>query len=84
MKAMHMHTHDDDSWIPEGFAALTLDDNGWVGTNNGFPHFGQPALFPADQAEAICYAWNGFAIKGVDAMLPNAEAVPDTVMAWLK
>lgn len=79
MKAMHMATHDDDSWIPEGKAALTLDDNGWVGTNNGHPFDGQPALFPEAQANAMCYAWNAFTAD----LLPNLEAVPTDVKEWL-
>lgn len=78
MKAMHMVTHSDDASIPKGFAALTMNDNGWVGTNNGWPFAGQPALFPEAQANAICYAWNSFDPES----LPNLAAVPEDVQAW--
>ena len=78
MKYMHMTTHSDDPAIPECMAALSMDDNGWVGTNNGWPFDGQPALFPQPQANAICYAWNGFKPES----LPNLEAVPADVQEW--
>ncbi len=44
--------------IPEGKAILVLDNNGFVGTNNGWPLGGQPALYPENQARAIAMAWN--------------------------
>jgi hypothetical protein len=77
-------THGDDPNIPKNFAAITMDDNGFVGTNNGYPFAGQPALFPIDQACAICYAWNGFAIKGMAEMIPNPEAMSEDILRWLK
>lgn len=80
MKWFAMVTADDDPNIPNGFAALAMNDNGWVGTNNGYPFAGQPALFPEAQANAIMYAWNSFDPKS----LPNLEAVPDSVQEWWK
>ena len=35
MKAMHFIAHEDDPAIPKGFAAISMNDNGWVGTNKG-------------------------------------------------
>ena len=51
--------------LPEGMALLCMDDNGWVGTNNGSRYTGQPAMFPLEQAEAIAYAWHFLMDKGV-------------------
>ena len=79
MKAMSMVTYREDENIPLGMAALTINDNGWVGTNNGYPFAGQPALFPEDQANAIMYAWNAFNFKE----LPNPDGVPIGVKEWL-
>lgn len=84
MKTMSMVTHADDTNVPKGFACLCINDSGWVGTNNGFPFAGQPALFPIAQAHAITYAWNGFALKGADVMVPHLDDVPEDVQAWLK
>ena len=58
MKMMRLQTHADNEKIPVNMAILTIDDNGFVGTNNGWPHVGQPALYPLAQAEAIAVAWN--------------------------
>lgn len=80
MKAMHFVSHEDDSAVPEGMAFLCMDDNGWVGTNNGWPFVGQPALFPVDQAHAICYAWNSFRLES----LPNPDAISEDVKKWLR
>ena len=44
--------------IPDGMAVLGMDNNGHVGTNNGWPMVGQPALYPFEQAKAIASAWN--------------------------
>jgi len=79
MKAMHMVTHEEHHGIPEGFAALSIDDNGWVGTNNGHPFAGQPALFPLTQAHAICYAWNTYDLHA----MPCPENVAPEVLEWL-
>jgi len=79
MKAMHMVTHSENTAIPEGLAALSIDDRGWVGTNNGWPFAGQPALFPIPQANALMYAWNAFSL----GLLPAPENVPDDVKEWL-
>lgn len=57
-KAMGMITHGDrPDEVPKGMAMLVLSDNGWVGTNNGYPFAGQPALYPIAQAQAIKDAW---------------------------
>ena len=58
MKVMRLLTHKEDIRIPEDMAMLYMDNSGWVGTNNGWPHSGQPAMFPLAQAEAIATAWN--------------------------
>jgi len=58
MKMMRCLTHETNSEVPEGFAILVLDDSGFVGTHNGWPHAGQPALYPVAQAHAIEMAWN--------------------------
>lgn len=70
--------------VPEGYALLYVVDNGWVGTNNGWPHAGQPALFPETQAHAILLVWNYVMIfhPNLDGLPP--EAVPEAVMAWIK
>lgn len=79
--SMRLVTHEDDKGIPDGMAAICLDDNGWVGTNNGYPIDGQPALFPEAQARALCVAWNGVTIKG-RRWVPHPECVSDEVWAW--
>jgi hypothetical protein len=78
-QAMGMVTHKDNPIIPSGFAALVINNSGWCGTNNGYPFYGQPALFPIAQANAIMYAWNAFLFKD----LPNPDGVPDDVKKWL-
>lgn len=65
MKTMRVLTKDQDDKIPTGMAALYMDGNGWVGTSNGYPHTGSPALFPIAQAEAIAYAWGFLMNRGV-------------------
>ena len=65
--AIRMLTHEDDDKIPEGFAMLYMDNNGWAGTNNGYPHHGQPALYPREQAKAIQDAWWYYFILGIKA-----------------
>jgi len=79
MNPIHMVTHDDDIAIPKGMAAIAMNNNGWVGTNNGWPLTGQPALFPQSQAHAICYAWNSFKPENI----PNLDAVEADVKKWL-
>lgn len=71
--------HRDDPNIPSGMAALSMDDNGWVGTNNGWPLMGQPALYPEDQAVAIAYAWNTYDLHP----MPTPENVSSDVLSWL-
>ena len=59
MNYMRTRAHSEqDPNIPQGKAILELDNNGFVGTNNGWPLVGQPALFPESQARAIALAWN--------------------------
>ena len=53
-----MMTNDDNPSIPKGKARLRLDNNGWVGTSNGWPLVGQPALFPESQALELSTLWN--------------------------
>lgn len=79
MKSMGIVNHDDDPAIPRGFAAIAMNDSGWVGTNNGWPMAGQPALFPESQARAICYAWNSFNPK---KSLCNLKAVAEDIQRW--
>lgn len=67
---MRYYTHEDDADIPVGFATLVIDNNGWVGTNSGWPHAGQPALYPIAQAEAIAIAWN---------LAVNKPKLPDNI-----
>lgn len=79
MKFMRVLTHEKDSNIPVGKAALTIDDKGWVGTNIGCPFHGQPALFPIEQATAIAYTWNDFAL----ASSRSPVTVSPDVQEWL-
>ena len=78
MKSIGMVTHNDDAAIPDGMAALVMNNNGFVGTSNGWPFVGQPALYPEAQANAIMYAWNSFDPES----LPNLAAVPEEVQYW--
>lgn len=80
---MRMITHEDDEKIPEGFACLAMDNNGWVGTNNGWPMVGQPAIYPIAQAEAISYAW-GCALRDIPAKIASPEAVSEEARKWLR
>lgn len=84
-KNMRMVTHEQDPKVPEGLALLYMDDNGWVGTNNGWPHCGQPALFPEPQAHAILMAWTYVLLfhPNLDE-LPHPEDVPEVTMSWIK
>ncbi len=79
MKIMTMTTHADDPKIPRGKATLILDGSGWVGTNNGCPFHGQPALFPEAQAAAIRLAWNSCSIT----QLNREMIVPTDIQEWL-
>lgn len=81
---MFMLTHEDRKSIPEGMAMLYLIDSGWVGTNNGWPLTGQPALFPKTQAEALVTAWTYVQFYGKDLKeMPHPEAVSEEAKAWL-
>jgi hypothetical protein len=55
---MRVQTREDNDVIPEGKAILSMDNNGFVGTNNGWPMVGQPALYPQEQAREIAHIWN--------------------------
>lgn len=79
MKYMQVVTHRDNPDIPVHLAAIAMSDSGWVGTNNGWPLAGQPALYPKAQAIAIAYAWNSFSAKS----LPNLAAVHADVQEWM-
>jgi len=80
---MRLQTHADNEKIPENLALLYLDDSGWVGTNNGWPHVGQPALYPLAQAEAIATAWNyvAFCHPALDEM-PGRDSLSEGTKAW--
>lgn len=84
---MRMVTRDDDpptnDEIPEGMAILYMDNNGFVGTNSGWPHIGQPALFPKNQADAISLAWDWFVMNKLLNEIPHPEEIPEEVQQWL-
>ena len=52
-KNMIVITHAEDNKVPRGMALLCMNDNGWVGTNNGWPYTGQPAMYPEAQARRL-------------------------------
>lgn len=81
---MRIRTHDMDSSVPKGKAILEMDNHGFVGTNNGWPMVGQPALFPQAQAEAIMTAWTYVQMfhPTLDEM-PHPECVSDDAKKWL-
>jgi hypothetical protein len=58
MDYIRVKTRDDNKEIPDGMVLLSRDNNGWVGTNNGWPMVGQPALYPEEEGRAIAAAWN--------------------------
>jgi hypothetical protein len=80
---MTCYTHEYDPKIPVGFACLAIDNNGWVGTSNGWPHDGQPALFPKAQAEAIAIAWN-IAKDNVPNKMYWPTMVSEEARKWLR
>jgi hypothetical protein len=84
MNYMRMLTHTDDPSIPEGKAILVLDNNGYVGTNTGWPLAGQPALFPVAQAEMLVTAWTYVQLyhPQLDEM-PHPGSVSGAAMEWL-
>lgn len=82
MNTMRLVTNEDESDIPADFAAICMDNNGWVGTNNGFPHSGQPALFPIAQAEAIVIAWNCSTGK-IPPSMYHPAGMAEGVYVWL-
>ncbi len=80
---MKVLTHDDRNEIPDGFAALSLTNAGWVGTNSGWPFVGQPALFPEAQADAMATVWNAFRLYAVADNMPHPEALSDEIWQWI-
>lgn len=83
MKMMRLITKTQDPKIPEGMALIYIDDKGWVGTHNGWPHTGQPALYPHTQAAAIATAWNYVAIlhPSLDEM-PGRHCLAEATQEW--
>jgi hypothetical protein len=71
MNYVRMRTHADDPRIPEGKAVLEWDNNGFIGTSNGWPLQGMPALFPQSQAEAIMHC-----VLYVQTFHPQLDEVP--------
>ena len=80
-KWMRINTHETNAKISIDKAILTIDNNGIVGTNNGLPFSGQPALFPESQAMAILIAWNYILSYGLDK-LPHPELIDKNVLEW--
>lgn len=78
---IRMITHEMDPKVPKGLAFLSMDDNGWVGTNNGNPMLGQPALYPEAQARALMLAW--MIVLGKSDLIPHPEEVPEKTCKWL-
>ncbi len=74
--------------IPEGKALVWATNGGFVGTSSGWPHSGQPALYPLEQAKAIVFAIGLLGHLGRDKvieLLPRPEAVDEQVwhyMGW--
>lgn len=84
MNYMHMMTSDDDVKIPKGMAVLYIDNNGFVGTNNGWPINGIAAFFPESQAEIILSCWTYMQLyhPNFDEM-PHPEAISIEAKKWL-
>jgi len=82
---MRMVTHNMNEKVPEGKAALFLDDCGGVGSRTGEP-FGfsgaEPALFPETQAAAIMYAWGYMKQERGWEKVANPAAIPPEVVQW--
>ncbi len=77
----------DDEKFPSGKCALTLDNNGFVGTNNGWPMAGQPALYPTAQAVAMATAWSYMLMDGekkVEEKYPHLRSsIGEEAWLWL-
>lgn len=83
---MHYVDHEEDEKIPKGKAMIWMANNGYVGTNNGWPLAGQPALFPRSQAIAIttaCNLMNFLGEEEVRNLFPNPDGVEDEFWQWL-
>lgn len=74
-------THEDKPEIPVGYALMVMDNNGWIGTNNGQRYTGQPALFPVNQARALSLAWDYMVGVGGLEKIPEGN-VPEEIMKW--
>ena len=83
MNYMRLITHCDDPSVPEGKAALVIDNNGFVGTDDGWPLNGQPALFPLAQAEMLMTCWTYVQLyhPRLDEM-PNSDRVSDKAVVF--
>jgi len=84
MNYMRATTHEMNPDIPAGMATLELDNNGFVGTSNGHPMFGRPALFPESQARAILSVWTY--VQKFHPQLdehPQPEEISPDVFRWL-
>ncbi len=79
MMIVNYRTHEDDSNIPEGKAVIVMNDNGFVGTSNGWPLTGQPALYPLSQAIAITQALTFVSIMGEKRFRKRVRANPDSI-----
>ena len=84
MNWIRIRTHKDDPKVPEGKAALVMDNNGFVGTSNGYPLIGRPALFPESQARAImaCVTYVQMYHPTLDEM-PHPEVFDEKTMKWI-
>ena len=84
MNYVRIQTHEDNPKIPEGKAILEWDNNGFVGTNNGWPMLGQPAMFPQSQAEAImhCILYVQTFHPKLDE-IPHPECISSEAMQWI-
>ncbi len=72
--------HEQNSKVPAGFAVIAQNNGGWLGTNNGYPLHGQPALYPLPQAEAITNAlnlvFNCIGEARARELIPNPAGMP--------
>lgn len=85
---VNYRTHEDDPEIPKGKAIIVMNDNGFVGTNNGWPMMGQPALYPLSQAIAITQALTFVSIMGEkrfreNEVVANPDDIPQEFYDWM-
>lgn len=77
---------DESNNIPQGKVAIAMNDNGFVGTNTGWPLAGQPALFPESQGLAIANVWMFAHFLGeekVRELMPNPEEMDTKAWDWV-